>query len=503
MRTVITTIALVLATSAAGAGWARADDGTAVRSELDALKRKIESQDRKIRELENKAPTSDEVSASVARYLGAMPNSALVGGADGGSAGFPLGKKPFIKEGPNKINFIFRNQVRYEAFIYSSSAKGTLSDPGNPFSPAAPRDRSGFEIERLYFGIEGTVFCEDISYQMMLNFDSDNVGGVQRLYNWLDWKYTGEHHVRAGVDKVAFTYEEQNSTGALAFCDRSLLTKAFAPGFDTGATLWGYFGDACECPKRFLYKFQASTGEGQPEVAGSVFNTDAFDTYSDQLLFSGILEWNITCKEWANEEVDHRACEDRCRLDASLGICGLYEDDNDSSHKNWGLRLDSTGRATRSGYGAWFRARKSGWNLLVEYASRSVDFTAGSTAPTQTDSGVEGTIHYRFAESNWGIGAKFGVIWLDKDYSSVTVGPTGPVPPANRTTIPLNDTITEYGFVVNYFFWDNNNKVTMDVTWVKDNSAVSSSSAGYLVDPTKGVVVEDGVMLRLQWQFQF
>ena len=47
------------------------------------------------------------MSASVARYLGSTPGAALVGGADGGSAGFPLGKKPFIKEGPNKVNFVF------------------------------------------------------------------------------------------------------------------------------------------------------------------------------------------------------------------------------------------------------------------------------------------------------------------------------------------------------------------------------------------------------------
>ena len=495
MRRAITTLALVLATSAAGAGVARADDGADVRSQLDAMKKQNEAQDRKIRELENKAPTSDEVSASVARYLGGMPSAPLVGGADGGSAGFPLGKKPFIKEGPNKVNFILRNQVRYSAFLYSDDAVGTLASPADTLSDAAPRDRSGFEIERLYFGIDGSIFCEDITYELILNFDSDTTGNVEKEFAWLDWKYTGEHHVRAGTDKVAFTYEERNSTGALAFVDRSIVTKAFAPGSDTGVTLWGYFGDACECPKRFLYKVQAATGEGATEATGSVFNTDAFDTYSDQLLFSAYFEWNITCKDWANEQVDHRACEDRCRLDASLGVCALYENDDDSSHRGWGLRLGSpTSRADRTGYGAWFRARKQGWNLLIEYASREVDYQGGSTAPTQTDSGIAATIHHRFAESNWGIGAKYATIWLDDDYSSVTVG---------AVAVPLEDTITEYGFVVNYFFWDNNNKVSADVTWVNDNSAVSASSAGYLVDPKKGVVIEDGVMLRIQWQIQF
>ena len=44
----------------------------------------------------------------------------------GGTAGWPLGKKPFIKEGPNKIEFYLRNQVRYEWFHYLRDAKGVL-----------------------------------------------------------------------------------------------------------------------------------------------------------------------------------------------------------------------------------------------------------------------------------------------------------------------------------------------------------------------------------------
>jgi hypothetical protein len=48
------------------------------------------------------------------------------------------------------------------------------------------------------------------------------------------------------------------------------------------------------------------------------------------------------------------------------------------------------------------------------------------------------------------------------------------------------------------------NKVSADVTWVKDNSAVNSTAAGYMSNSlVRGVLVEDGVMLRVQWQIQF
>src|SRR5438477_95953 len=298
-------VAVVGALSLAGlAKPAFADDGGDLRSEVDAMRAKMEAQDRRIRELEGTALTQDEVAASVDRYLSTSPAPASLvggGGGDGGSAGWPLGKKPFIKEGPNKLEFYLRNQVRYEWFHYSKDAKGVLASPPNTLSDAAPRDRSGFEIERLYVGFQGQVFCDEITFKVELNFDADSASGLEKNAAWIDWKYYGEHHVRAGSDKVAFTYEDQCSTGEFAFVDRNVVNKAFAQDWDTGVSLWGYLG-GCDCPHRFLYKVMASTGEGREDQAGSVFNTDAFDTYSDQLLFSGLFEWNITGSDWSYGE---------------------------------------------------------------------------------------------------------------------------------------------------------------------------------------------------------
>ena len=259
----------------AGPAWA--DDSTTVKSDLDAMRQRLADQDRKIRELQGTALTQDEMSANVERYLRVAPTNVLVGGGGDGSAGWPLGKKPFIKEGPNKLEIGFRNQVRYSAFLYSDKGIGTLADAGNPVRKNGttilpPRDRSGFEIERMYIVLEGSVFCEDFTFKTELNFDSDNgLTGVERNYMYLDWKYTGEHHFRAGVDKVAFNYEENNSSAALAFVDRSIVTKAFDNGsFTNGVALWGYLGDPCECPKRFMYKIQAGNGEGEAiDIGGS------------------------------------------------------------------------------------------------------------------------------------------------------------------------------------------------------------------------------------------
>jgi hypothetical protein len=257
-----------------------------------------------------------------------------------------------------------------------------------------------------------------------------------------------------------------------------------------------------------MYKFQVGNGEGRVNQEGSVFNTSSWDEFSDQPLFAGFFEWNITGEDWKWDEVDHRPCDKRCCLNASLGIGAYYENDDDGKHSAWGglaMRNDKD-RAERTGLDAWFRAQWNGWSLLVEALYREIDYTAEpGAAPqvhwmptahkTQTDYGVHALVHYRFPDTNWGVGVRGSMIWLDEDYDAIKVG---------NKTIDLEDTITELGLVVNYFFWDHNNKLSWDINWIQDNSGVNSSSAGYMWGVTnRGVVVEDGVMLRLQWQINF
>jgi hypothetical protein len=220
---------------------------------------------------------------------------------------------------------------------------------------------------------------------------------------------------------------------------------------------------------------------------------DATDKFSDQLLFAGMFEWNVTGKDWAWDEVDMRSCEGRSRLDASVGVSGYYEDDDDANLPSGvagSLAVKGNGGVgplTRWGANAWVRAQWQGFSFQSEYFRRNIDFTAGSTAPDQTDQGFYAQAHYRFAESNWGVGAKYAVVWADDDYFNGV----------------LEDTFWEAGVVVNYFFWDHAHKVSLDVTRVSGNSGVSSTGPGYLVSAAKGVVVEDGWMMRLQWQFNF
>jgi hypothetical protein len=446
----------------------------------------VEAQGRRIRELEGAAPTQDEIAAAVARYVDAAAPVALVGGAEPkGSAGFPKGKRPFLKEGPNKLEIGFRNQTRYEAFLYSDDARATTTTDDEP------KDRSGFEVESLLLDFQGSVFCEDVTFRAMFNFDSDSGSGVEKRWMYLDWRYARDHHVRAGQEKVGYGYEELTSAAALVFVDRNLAMKAFGMGYDTGVSLWGTFGSARH-PKQFLYRVQAMNGEGRADQIGSVF-ADARDRFSDQLLYAAMFEWTVTGKDWKWDEVDHRPCDERCRFDLSVGVAGYFENDDDANLPSGvpgGLAVvgnGGVGPLDRKGVGFWLRTQWQGWSLQAEYFRRSIDFTGGSAAPDQDDSGAYVQVHHRFAESNWGVGAKYAVVWGDDD------GFAG----------PLEDTMWEAGVAVSHFFWEHAHKVTLDVTRVSGNSGVTSSSPGYLVNASRGVVVEDGWMLRVQWQVNF
>ncbi len=477
MRLSMVAAACVLAAGVAMAGAVRADDGD-LRRELEALQRRVAEQERRLRTLDNTAPSAEELQAAVAGYLATAPAVAYVGGDEGGKAGFPLGKKPFIEQGPNKLEIGLRWQVRYSAFLYGDDAVGTVSDGATPpnfsVADAAPRDRSGFELERMLVDFGGTVFCKDISFLLQLDFDSDGGSGISKRFAYVDWKYRGEHHVRAGSDRSPYGYEPNNSSGALAFVDRGIATQAFDIFWSTGLSAWGYFGP-CDAPKQFFYKVAVANGEGRLDQeggagAGSVFNRDAMDTYSDNLLFAGMVEWVITRGDYKWDEVDARDCEKRCEFQAAVGASAYFENDDDSQHASWGsLALRSTGRAERSGLNAWFRAQVQGFSFLLEGFQRSVEYSSG--APDQVDQGVHALAHYRFADSNWGVGVRGGMVFLDDAYGAVPVG---------AGAVAIDDTITEVGFVVNYFFWNHNHKLSLDVNWVKDNSGVNTTSAGYM-----------------------
>jgi hypothetical protein len=488
MRVRAAAVAAGIVSFAYGGGVAAADEAEVLRERVDALTRRLEAQDRRIRELEGGTSTRDEVAAAVDAYVAATPvPAALTAEGPKGSAGFPNGKRPFVKEGSNRIEFSFRTQVRYEAFLYGDDARANAVDA------AKPHDRSGYELERLLFGIAGSVFCEDLTYRLDLNFGTDEGAGVQKRYAYLDGRYAGDHHVRAGNDKVAFTWTEQVGTGNLAFVDRNLAQQAFRISYDTGLSLWGTFGDRRNA-KRFLYKAMATNGEGNGAQV-PVFGTDALDTFSDALLFTGLFEWTITPREFRWDEVDHRACEDRRCLDLAVGASAFVENDDDRSLTSPGSLVvrgtgahgvPGAGPLERRGWNAWVRGQWSGWSWQAEYMTRTIDFTAGSTEPNQEDSAWYVQLHHRFACSNWGVAAKYALVQGDDAWFAGV-----------RTA-----EMSEFGFAVNYFFWDHSHKVTADVSFVSDNAGVTNKNSGYVVGSSRGVVVEDGVMLRLQWQLQ-
>ena len=154
-----------------------------------------------------------------------------------------------------------------------------------------------------------------------------------------------------------------------------------------------------------------------------------------------MLEWNITCDDWKWDEVDHRPCEKRCKLNASLGASAYYENDDDAKRDQWGglaVRGSSARGADRMGLNAWFRAQYNGWSSMVEWYQRDIDYTRHQRRSlTQTDSGAHAYVHYRFADSNWGVGVRAGMVWLDDDYLHGHA--------RTPTTIDIEDTITEFG----------------------------------------------------------
>ena len=424
MRLVPVLAAGVLAVGLGSARTAFADDVSDVKAELDALKQRIDAQDRKIRSSRTRPrprTRSPPPSGATWRRAGLARTRRRRRRRRVGR--LPARQEALHPAGPqqDQLHLPQPGPLRGRSTTRTTRS-ASLTTPADTLSGAArPATASGFEIERLYFGVEGTVFCPDITYQLMLNFDSDTGGErregvrVARLEVRRRDTTCGPASTRCRSRTRSRTRRARSRSSIAA-----MVCKAFALGSDTGVTLWGYFGDACECPKQFMYKVAASTGEGTVEQAGSVFNTDAFDTYSDQLLFSGDARvehhlQGLDVRRGRQPRLRRpRAGSTRASASARL-LRGRRR-----------LERQVAGRRSRSGRPG--PLQRSGHRRVVPRALERVDrcspsttcatstTRAASTAPDQTDSGAEATLHYRFADSNWGVGAKAGIIWLDSDY---------------------------------------------------------------------------------------
>ncbi len=95
----------------------------------------------------------------------------------------------------------------------------------------------GFRLRRARFGVEGQL-VKQLTYKIELDlFDQEKSGGP--LYEaWINYEPTHYFGISAGLTKFPFSREEMLSSGGLAHLDRSVASRAMAPGAQMGLMIY-------------------------------------------------------------------------------------------------------------------------------------------------------------------------------------------------------------------------------------------------------------------------
>lgn len=104
-------------------------------------------------------------------------------------------------------------------------------------------NQSEFRLRRIKLYFNGYAFSPDLTYKLVMNFaeqPSNLANGSKMLEEtYMNYRFLDEAQLRFGQDKVPFARQELTSTALLQFVDRSIVTDAFKPSYDTGLKLHG------------------------------------------------------------------------------------------------------------------------------------------------------------------------------------------------------------------------------------------------------------------------
>ncbi|HXE96476.1 MAG TPA: porin [Dongiaceae bacterium] len=116
-------------------------------------------------------------------------------------------------------------------------------DDANDTATKHAQDFSKFELRRIKLLFNGYAYSPDLTYKMSINFaniaggTTSNGGLLEET--WMNYRLYDEVQFRFGQDKVQFGRQFITPSTALQFTEQSVVSAAFAPGYDTGLAIHG------------------------------------------------------------------------------------------------------------------------------------------------------------------------------------------------------------------------------------------------------------------------
>jgi len=273
-------------------------------------------------------------------------------------------------------------------------------------------DGSNFSIPRARLSLSGNSGGKNIKYKLEVDYSTQSNQDTDldatepseqkdsRVKDaYIDYGVTENGSVRFGQFKFPFGREELISDSAGQLQEKSIASKAFAPGREPGAAWWGQGPDGL-----FEYEFATANGDGENEPNAA--DNPTLGT-GDGLRYGGRFVWYPL----GAMKYDTPAFQ---TLDggSKLAIGVAYMINKDASFLNTvSVALPSGGTDTDT-LGGELQWMTGPFSLLAEYYDRT---TNPNGAPNQDDSGYTVQAGYFVDPRVWELVARFSVVDLTDD----------------------------------------------------------------------------------------
>lgn len=133
----------------------------------------------------------------------------------------------------------------------------TYNNPGDDML----QSRGSFRVRRAKTSFEGWIYNKDLTYKLQLNW-ADTSSSLEDAWINYDVFHNKAFQIRAGQFKAATGRQELTSSGRQQFVDRSIVSAAFAPGYQAGVQVGGDLGPDA----RFSYAVGLFNGNGRNQA---------------------------------------------------------------------------------------------------------------------------------------------------------------------------------------------------------------------------------------------
>jgi hypothetical protein len=270
-----------LGLAAAGAGLAVlacADDRTSssdsAQDRVERLEALLEAQQRKIDDLQRQVSASsmhdmdaqrvEEMKRQIRSVLSeqefreSLMPSVLQAGYDNGF---------YIRSSDDKFLMKFTGLVQFRFTHY-----GTRSDNRYLLRGFERDDRTGFDVQRVRFRVDGNAYSPDLTYHIEFKADSPQQSDFVLDTAWINYRICDEFQIKLGQFGLAST-RSQTYGGNSQMVDEGIFDAVYGLGASTGVRFWGHLFN-----KRldyFLDVVNGTSDNGNTNVGRTITNDPA------------------------------------------------------------------------------------------------------------------------------------------------------------------------------------------------------------------------------------